>query len=347
MRIECVNCGDKPDNTHGTTSNDSDEDDDNFEVTETDVKTEGSDKQNIDTEAYERVVRELEDLVIGDSDHTGVEQHEPTPPKPSHSYRSNRPTRRPRKEFPQDKPYEQGKEFPKDKPYEQGKHVKPEAIYDKAVMTVSKPKRIRKCESIKFFKIDQTGNMVEMGFYDYTVYFKDKSALKYSFDANLEMIKCDGDTVYKHKSGLDYALTLTYNKCAGRFVIRLKNHFLFIRYAGRTWVEHDRIIPDYIKIFTQDSEGNYVELTPQQCKIDITATGSFKYYVKGLNCTRIEIYGEVIYQKKDHEDYPESVSYSLKKCFMIYFNGFVRSIERRHGKFREVYTRSSPKWNVH
>ncbi|XP_954712.1 Theileria-specific sub-telomeric protein, SVSP family [Theileria annulata] len=279
---------------------------------------------------------QLESLLTEDQT---TETTKPNEPKhPHHSYKHNRPTPR------HGKITEPELEL-KPEPELEPEHMKPiyhkPGYYEQADTIRKKSEHTKICKQITFIKKDEMGNFVEMDNHDFDIDYEVKATIKYSFKTNLEIIYCDGEIVYTHDIGMEYALSLKYSKFMGRFIIQLRKDFLFIRYLDDKWLVKTKKIPDYIKIFTQDDQGNYIELTPEHCNIDITSTGSFKYNVDSLKCTRIEYYNELVWDKRIKRGYPMTICYSLKISFMIYFKGYVCFYERINGMFYLKHIRSN------
>ncbi|XP_954703.1 Theileria-specific sub-telomeric protein, SVSP family [Theileria annulata] len=308
---------------------------DNFEVTETTVETNESGVQGIFEKDYEPVVSQPESLLTEDESTETIKPNEPK--HPHHSYKHNRPTPRHGKITETIVKPEQE--------LEPMKHMKPiyhKPGYYKQADTIRKKSESTKiCKQITFIKKDEMGNFVEMDNLDFDIDYEVKTTIKYSFKTNLEIIYCDGEIVYTHDIGTEYPVSLKYSKFMGRFIMQLRKDFLFIRYLDDRWLVKTRKIPDYIKIFTQDDQGNYIELTPEHCNIDITSTGSFKYNVDSLKCTRIEYYNELVWDKRIKRGYPMTICYSLKISFMIYFKGYVSLYERINGMFYLKHIRSN------
>ncbi|XP_952706.1 Theileria-specific sub-telomeric protein, SVSP family, putative [Theileria annulata] len=200
---------------------------------------------------------------------------------------------------------------------------------------------IKKCKEVKFLKKDQYGNLVRMTEKkDYKLKHTGFNKIKYEIIANLEQILCDEEVIFEHKSDFPYTKILTYNRTENAFVISRKGGFVLIKRVNGIWKQIGRRIPSYIKMYSQDSHGNYVELTKEYYYIEMSPRASIKYtFITGLGCKLITLRGEVIWTKTNIDDFPLAFSYTNRFGFLIYFPTYVRTYVRKNGTFKLLYTK--------
>ncbi|EAN31359.1 SVSP family protein [Theileria parva strain Muguga] len=132
------------------------------------------------------------------------------------------------------------------------------------------PNKPKVYNEIKFCKIDSDGNLVKMTNEDYEVTYDDRNKTKYLFYADLEQIECDNQIIYLHEDGTPYCSSLTYSKKTKIVVITNIQGFILIKRIKGEWTTTEEKIPEYVKFYTEDSEGKEILLTKEHYKIRIT-----------------------------------------------------------------------------
>ncbi|XP_953545.1 Theileria-specific sub-telomeric protein, SVSP family member, putative [Theileria annulata] len=199
--------------------------------------------------------------------------------------------------------------------------------------------RVKICEVIRFFKKNEEGVLVEMSWGDYEITGYNTYTTKYTLYDKLEKIDCDGETVYEYKEGKEYCNYLTYNRIKNSFIVRNKSGFILCRFSEGIWKTSSRSIPNFVKIYKYDSEGNLVEISPEECTIDLTTGGSLKYkFLKEVKCTKIEIKTIKAWEKKDESEYPIGFIITTGNYMKLNFKRFTKVLVKKSEPFEHYYT---------
>eukprot|EP00375_Theileria_parva_P000976 XP_763646.1 hypothetical protein [Theileria parva strain Muguga] len=138
-----------------------------------------------------------------------------------------------------------------------------------------------------FMKENENGIVVPMEEGDYKQIFEDPYKKVYIFQKNLEMILCDYKVIFQQISGKPYASTLTYYRINNVFTIQHENGFMLICHEEGKWKVYLRSRSGYLNLYTQDSEGRYLELGENNYYISFGPRGFLRYEFKIKLCLRI------------------------------------------------------------
>ncbi|XP_955546.1 Theileria-specific sub-telomeric protein, SVSP family, putative [Theileria annulata] len=193
---------------------------------------------------------------------------------------------------------------------------------DKTVSSYGSLELIKLNKKFVFLKKDPEGNLLPMiERQDYKVIWENKNLIRYSFQNGLESIFCDNKFIYTHREKKPYCSSITYNKTNSSFVITREGGFVQIKQIKGRWIAVGRKYPDYIKLYTHDSEGKEQLLTTEHYYLDITDKCSFKYtFILGVMCTKVVIKDEVVWVKKpDNKGFPNVLSVTTRLNLVLYF----------------------------
>eukprot|EP00375_Theileria_parva_P002850 XP_765531.1 hypothetical protein [Theileria parva strain Muguga] len=127
--------------------------------------------------------------------------------------------------------------------------------------SVKRKKPSRKTHKIELYKKDAGGNLVEMSDNDYFITHMDVDKGKYLFNSNLEQIRSEGEIVYEHLSGTPYCSVLKHRRRYNIFILTNPEGFILVKKVEGVWRKFPKSIPDFLKLYTQDSEGSEILLT--------------------------------------------------------------------------------------
>ncbi|EAN31368.1 SVSP family protein [Theileria parva strain Muguga] len=283
--------------------------------------------------------------------------------KPKHSYKHNRPTKstkptEPVKELvPEvvklelDSDEEEDTQTTRDGEKEQLVGDKPKdeptqktdesGDVDKQNAKGGKEKKTIKFPKMIFMKKNSVGQLVEMTEGDYKEIFDDFNMKKYTLHASLEMVLCDYQVVFEHIAGKPYCNELCYYGFKNVFIIRGNDRFFFIKCVDGVWKTKFHNVPRDIKIYSQGSEGNYVQISTENINIDLTLSESIRFNVEGLKCVRVKNKDEVVWEKESDEEYPILICYTTKKRFLVYFKDCRKVFEKTSKKYTQKCIRKS------
>eukprot|EP00375_Theileria_parva_P001898 XP_764573.1 hypothetical protein [Theileria parva strain Muguga] len=196
---------------------------------------------------------------------------------------------------------------------------------------IKRKKTLLKRYDIKFYKRDNLGMLVEMNEGDYNVTFNDKDKKKYLFISNLERIECDGEIIFEHSSGTPYFPLVNHSKKTNIHILTNSGGFILIKKIKGQWIRTDAPIPDYVYLYTQDSEGSEVLLTKYHYTITFTSLGSFRYELLPVAWEKTE----------EDEGFPLVFYITPKMSVMVNFEKYFKLFERKARKYRHFCTKSS------
>ncbi|EAN32293.1 SVSP family protein [Theileria parva strain Muguga] len=219
----------------------------------------------------------------------------------------------------------------------------PEKQGDEQPIKLKKPRPVKKTIDIKFYKRNYLGMLVPMSGEDYVVKHNDRDKAKYDFISNLEQIESDGEIIFEHLYGTPYFSSLTHSKRTNIHILTNGEGFILIKKIRGEWRRTDAPIPDYVKLFKQDLEGNDVLLTKYHYTITFTSNGSFRYeMLPGVECHKIVVDGLVAWEKtEEDEGFPLVFYVTPKMSVMVNFEGYFKVFERRGSKYTRLFTKSS------
>ncbi|EAN31367.1 SVSP family protein [Theileria parva strain Muguga] len=199
---------------------------------------------------------------------------------------------------------------------------------------------VKKCKKIRFFKKNSEGNIIPMIKKDFKRIHDDDKLKKYLLYANLEVLLCDGDVVYKHNAGINYPTQLSYNKVKNIFIFTRRGGFLLIKYSEGEWRVEGRRDQEYLKFYSKTHWGKYVEITCNDYYTELSAAKAFKYtFREGVNCEKVTYKGETIWRRKKFKASPESVRFTPKGNVIIYFSSYLIVFGKRQGSFKQILAR--------
>ncbi|EAN32282.1 SVSP family protein [Theileria parva strain Muguga] len=188
------------------------------------------------------------------------------------------------------------------------------------------PKPRRKYNLIKFYKRSYSGNILEMTNEDYLIIVSDGNKKIYKFRADLEQLECGGEIVYEHTSGTPYCLLLSHSLRTDIFILTSSDGFTLVKKTKGEWRRTDAPIPDHIKLFTQNKEGDYVLMTNKDYNIDFTSMGSFRYEFFHVTDT-------VAWEKTDDDGYPLEIYVTPKMRVIVNFEGYSKVLGIKNDKY--------------
>ncbi|EAN33253.1 SVSP family protein [Theileria parva strain Muguga] len=204
--------------------------------------------------------------------------------------------------------------------------------------------RIIKSKTIKLFKKDSSGNLVEMNNDDYVVKHNDSHKRKYKLIADLEQIRCEDEIIYVHSSGAPYCTLLTHSRRTNIIIITNSNGFTLIKKTKGRWKRTDYLIPDFVNLYTQDSGGNEVIINNKDYTIDFTSKASFRYILlPGVKCYKIEVKDIIVWKKTVDLDrgFPKMIYVSPKLRVIINCEGYSKMFIRRVNRYQLVYSKKT------
>ncbi|EAN30712.1 SVSP family protein [Theileria parva strain Muguga] len=219
----------------------------------------------------------------------------------------------------------------------------PEKQGDEQPIKLKKPRYIKKTKHINFYKRGHLGMLVEMNESDYNVTHSDEDKTKYLFNANLEQIESDGEVVYEHLYGIPYCSSLTHSKRTNVIIITNIQGFILIKKTKGLWERTDANIPDYVTLFSEDSDGELMFLSKEHYNIIFTSNASFRYeMLPGVECHKIVVDGLVAWEKtEEDEGFPLVFYVTPKLTVKVNFEGYFKVFERRGSKYTRLFTKSS------
>ncbi|EAN30720.1 SVSP family protein [Theileria parva strain Muguga] len=207
----------------------------------------------------------------------------------------------------------------------------PEKQDEEEPVKLKKPRQIKKSKKPKFYKRNYLGKLEEMTEEDYVVIFSDKKKKEYVFNTYLEQIEFDNELIYEHINGTSYCSLLSQTKETDVFILTNSDGFTLVKRIKGIWTTTDHVTPYYVKLFTQDDEGNEVLITSDQYIIDLNSFGSFTYkFHLGVKCYKIVVKEITAWEKTDEDDeIPVFINVSSELNVMVKFNKYTKMFERR------------------
>ncbi|XP_952696.1 Theileria-specific sub-telomeric protein, SVSP family, putative [Theileria annulata] len=214
---------------------------------------------------------------------------------------------------------------------------------DEITQVVSKEPKF--CKAITLMKKNEDGNLVQMTEKDYKILFEDNNITKYEPTCDVEQVLCDDDSVYEHRPGDPYSTLINYNISENKFILKLVDGFLFFKHRHGKWLPSKHRIPNYVKYFSKDSEGNDVEINSENYELELSSTGAIRCEFKvGVQCYKILYKDTKVWEKSSIEKFPSLISYTIKEDFMIYYDNTVKIYKRYGRKFVLFSTRPNKKY---
>ncbi|EAN31360.1 SVSP family protein [Theileria parva strain Muguga] len=202
---------------------------------------------------------------------------------------------------------------------------------------------VKKTIDIKFYKKDSDGKLVEMINEDYKVTYDDRNKTKYDFILDLERIEYEDQIIYENKKGAPYCSSLTYSKKTKIVVMTFSDVFLLIKKTKESWKTISETTPDYVRMFTQNEEGNYVLMTKEHYKVTFTSHASFRYELHpGVKCYKIVVKWLTAWEKTDNDaEFPIVIYVTNKLSLIINFDSYTKMFERRPHRYRMLYNKKT------
>uniref|UniRef100_A0A3B0MMH3 Theileria-specific sub-telomeric protein, SVSP family, putative n=1 Tax=Theileria annulata TaxID=5874 RepID=A0A3B0MMH3_THEAN len=206
-------------------------------------------------------------------------------------------------------------------------------------------KDVKICNTITFMKKNSEGNLVPMSEGDYTVISYSEYNIKYVFNAELEAVLCDQETIFTHLAGRDYCKSVIHKRHHGSFNFRRDDGFVLVKFKNGKWKFRARNNPDYVRLYALDNEGKEIELDEKSYYLKFTSSGSFKYeFLQNVRLTKFIIKDKVVWEKTITDDHPSAVAVTERFNAIIYFDTYTRVYGRRKGRYRFLFTRPNIKY---
>uniref|UniRef100_A0A3B0MZJ1 Theileria-specific sub-telomeric protein, SVSP family member, putative n=1 Tax=Theileria annulata TaxID=5874 RepID=A0A3B0MZJ1_THEAN len=244
-------------------------------------------------------------------------------------------------EEPTEPPKEPGDgDKPPDKPEEHGdEDEEPEDKEDK-----EPPKVVKICKEVKFMKKNSEGNLIPMIESDYEIKYENLYVTKYEFLANLEEIHCDGKPIFIHKPSSPYTKLITHNRCDDSFILLIGDNFVTLSLGKKRWRSLTYQIPNFIKLYKHDSEGNLVEMNREEYIIDFKLKHSFKYIMrKNISCIKVQVANLVAWEKTNNDTDLCGFSISSLNSVVLLFHKYSRVVTKKNGAYKLSFTKSKKK----
>uniref|UniRef100_A0A3B0N7D4 Theileria-specific sub-telomeric protein, SVSP family, putative n=1 Tax=Theileria annulata TaxID=5874 RepID=A0A3B0N7D4_THEAN len=202
---------------------------------------------------------------------------------------------------------------------------------DKTVYGIAGP--VKECKKINLFKRDSCGHFVSMVWPGEFEKIEDRYIIKWKNFNHLEAVRCDDSLVWKRGPSEPRPVSLAYHKTDCCFIFGYESEFVLIKWIKVKWSKKARKLPEYIKFYTIDSEGNDVELTPNDYTVEVNIKKNIRYKLNDCKCNKIIVRNMVVWENKYDNNYPTSVMYILSTNVLIFFNNVILSFGKRHGKY--------------
>nr|ADD12131.1 SVSP1 [Theileria annulata]ADD12137.1 SVSP1 [Theileria annulata] len=199
--------------------------------------------------------------------------------------------------------------------------------------------KIPSIDAIVFYKKDIKGNLVLMGKEDYSVSLSTRNILRYEFFEKLRKIMYLDEVVYEDVGKKRYIKVLTYNKYFKTFTGIRKDGYFIMKKFKKKWIFYTRKIPNFVHFFTKDDKGNYLELTNESYKIELSAMGSVKFiFHPNVKCFKVLTKTQIIWQKEgdDDGDYPTTICVTDRHNILLYFNHSSIVFGKTRGKYKKM-----------
>ncbi|XP_953546.1 Theileria-specific sub-telomeric protein, SVSP family member, putative [Theileria annulata] len=206
------------------------------------------------------------------------------------------------------------------------------------------PKDLKKCKEVKFMKMNEEGNLIPMSEGDYEIKYENFYVTKYEFLANLEEIHCDGKPIFIHKHSSPYTKLITHNICDDSFILLIGDNFVTLSLGKKNWSSLTYQIPNFIKLYKHDSEGNLVEMNREEYIIDFKLKHSFKYIMrKNISCIKVQVANIVAWEKTKNDTDLCGFSISSLNSVVLRFHKYTRVVNKKNGTYKTSFTKSKKK----
>ncbi|KAF5153558.1 hypothetical protein TpMuguga_02g00003 [Theileria parva strain Muguga] len=198
-----------------------------------------------------------------------------------------------------------------------------------------------------FMKKNEEGIIVPMDEGDYKQIFEDPYKKVYIFQKNLEMILCDYKVIFNHRLGKPYASTLTYYRINNVFTIQHENGFMLICHEEGKWKVYLRSRSGYLNLYTQDSEGRYLELGENNYYISFGPRGFLRYEFKSdVNCSKVMFKDKLVWRRNSNEPCPSKINITLRKDIIVHFGDYYIIFVKKKG-YKKSYKKAIIKSHRH
>nr|ADD12125.1 SVSP1 [Theileria annulata] len=198
--------------------------------------------------------------------------------------------------------------------------------------------KIPSIDAIVFYKKDNKGNIVLMDKEDYSVSLSTRNIIRYEFFEKLKKIMYLDEVVYEDFGKKRYIKVLTYNKYFKTFTGIRKDGYFIMKKFKKKWIFYTRKIPNFVHFFTKDDKGNYLELTNESYKIELSAMGSVKFiFHPNVKCFKVLTKTQLIWEKDDDGDYPTTICVTDRQNIIVYFDHSSIVFGKTCGKYKKMH----------
>lgn len=200
------------------------------------------------------------------------------------------------------------------------------------------------CKEITLLKKGKDGQLVKMIEGDYRKIHDNEYKARYLLYAKLEQLLYCGEIVYVHRAEIPYPTSFSHNKVVKMIVFRRLYSFMLARKRKGLWMVNGRKIPNYIRLYTQNSEGEDVELNEDHYYVDYTPSESFKYTFKqSVNFTKA-IMNDLTWTKKPTDGRVVACAVTHHGSLMIFFKKYYEAYRKINGEYKIFYGKTERKF---
>ncbi|XP_954697.1 Theileria-specific sub-telomeric protein, SVSP family [Theileria annulata] len=268
---------------------------------------------------------------------------QPTPyhpyvPQPTPQYGPYQPTQQ---YYPE--PYQQYQPYPQPYGPEAQATVPqpyPEIQESKIFGPTEDVKKGKICNTIRFMKMDKEGSLLPMieGL-DYKLMWKNANKKKYEFMENFVMLLCDNEVAYFRQSPKRFCRYIIYNMKNGDFTITCDKGMALIFKSDHKWKKVGRSVPDYIKFYSQDSEGYVMLIIEKHYYIQLSPKGSLKYkFKKSVKCSKIIVRDQAVWEKTSNENHPIAVLVTKRTNLLVFFEDYFVLFSKKQGNYTKLFS---------
>ncbi|XP_952708.1 Theileria-specific sub-telomeric protein, SVSP family, putative [Theileria annulata] len=162
------------------------------------------------------------------------------------------------------------------------------------------------------YKLDHDNNLILMTSSDIVVTVDTNLFTRVKLLEKCVLVLDKGDYVWKHISGLDFPIGLVYKKQTKMYNIILVDRILTFRQNDRKWRMKKYMIPNNLRFYSEDKDGNEVKLTTEHYDVHLLECNVFRYIIfESSFCTKIMFDNDVIWERNIFKPYVKTLTLSV------------------------------------